>query len=68
MATGIEEHNDYARAFIEATTLIKARLPHVLVSGGVSNVSFSFRGNSPVRITSYNVCYTKLLRIPRSRR
>ncbi len=49
VATGIEEHNDYARAFIEATRLIKERLPHVKVSGGVSNLSFSFRGNDPLR-------------------
>jgi len=49
VATGIEEHNDYGRSFIEATKLIKDRLPHALVSGGVSNVSFSFRGNNPVR-------------------
>jgi len=49
VATGIEEHNDYGRSFIEATRLIKAQLPHALVSGGVSNVSFSFRGNNPVR-------------------
>ena len=49
VATGIEEHNDYALAFFEATRLIKAQLPHALVSGGLSNVSFSFRGNNPVR-------------------
>lgn len=49
VATGIEEHNDYARAFIEVTRDIKQTLPHVLVSGGVSNVSFSFRGNNAVR-------------------
>jgi 5-methyltetrahydrofolate--homocysteine methyltransferase len=49
VATGIAEHNDYALAFIEATRLIKSRLPHVLVSGGVSNLSFAFRGNEPVR-------------------
>ena len=49
VATGIEEHNDYGRSFIEATRLIKKQLPHALVSGGVSNVSFSFRGNNPVR-------------------
>ncbi len=55
VATGIEEHNDYARAFIEATGLIKARLPHALVSGGVSNVSFSFRGNNPVREAMHSV-------------
>ena len=49
VATGIEEHNGYAVAFIEATGRIKAELPHALVSGGVSNVSFSFRGNDAVR-------------------
>ena len=49
IGTGIEEHNDYAVAYIEATRRIKATLPHVQVSGGVSNVSFSFRGNDPVR-------------------
>ncbi|MDZ7703040.1 MAG: dihydropteroate synthase [Trueperaceae bacterium] len=49
VATGIEEHNDYARDFIEATRWIKANLPGALVSGGVSNVSFSFRGNNAVR-------------------
>jgi 5-methyltetrahydrofolate--homocysteine methyltransferase len=49
VATGIEEHNNYGRDFIEATRDIKATLPHALVSGGVSNVSFSFRGNNPVR-------------------
>jgi len=49
VATGIEAHNDYARAFIEATRLIKDQLPGVRVSGGVSNLSFSFRGNNPLR-------------------
>ena len=49
VATGIEEHNEYGLAFIEAARRIKAELPHALVSGGVSNVSFSFRGNNPVR-------------------
>jgi 5-methyltetrahydrofolate--homocysteine methyltransferase len=49
IATGIEEHAGYANAYIEATRRIKATLPHALVSGGVSNVSFSFRGNDPVR-------------------
>ncbi|WP_045224117.1 methionine synthase [Methyloterricola oryzae] len=49
VATGIEEHNNYGVDFIEATRRIKATLPHALVSGGVSNVSFSFRGNDPVR-------------------
>ncbi len=49
VATGIEEHNDYAVAFIEATREIKRRFPFSHISGGVSNVSFSFRGNEPVR-------------------
>ncbi|MGR8931499.1 MAG: methionine synthase [Gammaproteobacteria bacterium] len=49
VATGIEEHNNYGVDFIEATRVIKQTLPHALVSGGVSNVSFSFRGNNPVR-------------------
>ncbi len=49
VGTGIEEHNNYAVDFIEATRWIKAHLPHAKVSGGVSNVSFSFRGNNPVR-------------------
>ncbi|WP_342315306.1 methionine synthase [Lysobacter sp. FW306-1B-D06B] len=49
IATGIEEHNDYAVAFIEATRELKRRFPFSHISGGVSNVSFSFRGNEPVR-------------------
>ncbi|MBX7097279.1 MAG: methionine synthase [Myxococcaceae bacterium] len=49
VATGIEEHNNYAVDFFEATRQIKATLPGAKVSGGVSNVSFSFRGNNPVR-------------------
>jgi 5-methyltetrahydrofolate--homocysteine methyltransferase len=49
VATGIEEHANYGVDFIEATREIKRTLPHALVSGGVSNVSFSFRGNNPVR-------------------
>jgi len=49
IATGIEEHDNYAVDFIEATKAIKQLLPHARVSGGVSNVSFSFRGNEPVR-------------------
>ncbi|MFN7540726.1 MAG: methionine synthase [Bacteroidota bacterium] len=49
IATGIEEHNNYAVDFIEATRIIKQTLPLAKVSGGVSNVSFSFRGNEPVR-------------------
>jgi 5-methyltetrahydrofolate--homocysteine methyltransferase len=55
IATGIEEHNGYGVAFIEATRRIKAELPHVLISGGVSNVSFSFRGNEPVREAMHSV-------------
>jgi 5-methyltetrahydrofolate--homocysteine methyltransferase len=49
IATGIEEHNNYGVDFIEATRIIKQKMPLVKVSGGVSNVSFSFRGNDPVR-------------------
>ncbi len=49
IATGIDEHNNYAVDFFEATKFIKQNLPHALVSGGLSNVSFSFRGNNPVR-------------------
>lgn len=49
VATGIEEHNNYAVDFIEAVADIKDKLPHAMISGGVSNVSFSFRGNNPVR-------------------
>jgi 5-methyltetrahydrofolate--homocysteine methyltransferase len=49
VATGIEEHNGYGIAFIEATRQIKAKFPLVHISGGVSNLSFSFRGNEPVR-------------------
>ncbi|MFE3836816.1 methionine synthase [Pseudogemmobacter sonorensis] len=49
VATGIEEHNNYGVDFIEATRWIRQNLPHAHVSGGVSNLSFSFRGNEPVR-------------------
>ena len=49
VATGIDEHNDYAKAFFESVRLIKRKLPGALVSGGVSNVSFSFRGNNGIR-------------------
>ena len=49
VATGMEEHNNYAVSFFETTRLIKEHLPRALVSGGLSNVSFSFRGNNPVR-------------------
>ncbi len=55
IATGIEEHDNYAVDFIEATRQIKATLPHCHVSGGVSNVSFSFRGNEPVRQAIHSV-------------
>jgi len=55
VATGIEEHNNYAVDFIEATRKIKQTLPHALISGGVSNVSFSFRGNNPVREAIHSV-------------
>jgi 5-methyltetrahydrofolate--homocysteine methyltransferase len=55
VATGIEEHNGYGLDFIEATRRIKAELPHALISGGVSNVSFSFRGNNPVREAIHSV-------------
>ncbi|HKG32963.1 MAG TPA: methionine synthase [Gemmatimonadales bacterium] len=55
IATGIEEHNNYAVEYIEAARRIKATLPHALVSGGVSNVSFAFRGNDPVREAIHSV-------------
>ena len=55
VATGMEEHNNYGQDFIEATRNIKASLPYALVSGGVSNVSFSFRGNNPVREAIHSV-------------
>ncbi len=55
VATGIEEHNNYAVDFIEATRTIKETLPHAKVSGGVSNISFSFRGNDAVREAMHSV-------------
>ncbi len=55
VATGLEEHNDYGAAFIDAITRIRAELPHVHVSGGVSNFSFSFRGNDAVREAMHSV-------------
>ena len=55
VATGIEEHDNYAVDFIEATKVIKTTLPYARVSGGVSNVSFSFRGNEPVRRAIHSV-------------
>ena len=55
IATGIEEHNNYAVDFVNATRTIKNTLPYALISGGVSNVSFSFRGNNPVREAIHSV-------------
>ena len=55
VATGIEEHNDYGRAFIDATRRIKEGLPYVHVSGGVSNLSFAFRGNERLREAMHSV-------------
>ncbi len=55
VATGIEEHNNYAVDFIEATRWIKSHLPAAKISGGVSNISFSFRGNEPVREAMHSV-------------
>ena len=55
VATGIEEHNNYAVDFIEACAYIRDNLPYALTSGGVSNVSFSFRGNNPVREAIHSV-------------
>lgn len=55
IATGIEEHNNYAVDFIEATRIIKRTLPHCHISGGVSNISFSFRGNDQVREAMHSV-------------
>ena len=55
VATGIDEHNNYAVDFIQATRAIKAACPHVHISGGLSNLSFSFRGNEPVRRAMHSV-------------
>ncbi len=55
VATGIEEHNNYGVDFIEATAEIRRRCPHAHISGGVSNLSFSFRGNEPVRRAMHSV-------------
>src|SRR3978361_63125 len=55
IATGLEEHNNYGVAFIEATRWIRQTLPHAHISGGVSNLSFSFRGNEPVREAMHSV-------------
>src|SRR6476619_5937272 len=57
IATGIEEHNNYAVDFIDATSIIKRKMPLVKVSGGVSNVSFSFRGNDSVREAIHSVFF-----------
>ena len=55
VATGLEEHNEYGKAFIEATAQIREACPHAHISGGVSNFSFSFRGNEPVREAMHSV-------------
>ena len=55
VATGIEEHNEYALAYLKAARTIKETIPHVLVSGGVSNLSFSFRGNNALRESMHSV-------------
>jgi 5-methyltetrahydrofolate--homocysteine methyltransferase len=55
VATGLEEHNNYAKDFIESCKYISTNLPHVKISGGISNVSFSFRGNDPVREAMHSV-------------
>ncbi|MCW3122982.1 MAG: metH [Flavipsychrobacter sp.] len=55
IATGIEEHNNYGVDFIEATRMVKQKMPLTKISGGVSNVSFSFRGNEPVREAMHSV-------------
>ena len=55
IATGIEEHNNYGVDFIEATRWIRQHLPHAHVSGGVSNLSFSFRGNEGLRAAMHSV-------------
>src|SRR5207237_10063243 len=55
VATGMEEHNDFARAFIDALPLIKERCPGARTSGGISNLSFAFRGNDAVREAMHSV-------------
>jgi 5-methyltetrahydrofolate--homocysteine methyltransferase len=55
IATGIDDHNHYAVDFIESTKWIRENLPHARISGGVSNVSFSFRGNEPIREAIHTV-------------
>jgi 5-methyltetrahydrofolate--homocysteine methyltransferase len=63
IATGIDEHNNYAVDFIAATRWIKSHLPHAKVSGGISNVSFSFRGNEPVR-EAFTRCFSITRSVP----
>src|SRR4051794_12055340 len=63
VATGIEEHNPYGVAFIEATRKIRETLPHVHISGGVSNLSFAFRGNEPVREAMHSVFLYHAIRV-----
>lgn len=55
LGTGMEEHNEYGKNFIKATSLIKAKCPGSRISGGVSNISFSFRGNELVREAMHSV-------------
>jgi len=55
IATGIDEHSNFSRDYIEATTELKKKLPHILISGGVSNMSFSLRGNNPMREAMHSV-------------
>ena len=55
VATGIEEHNEYGRSFIEAARTIKEKMPEVHISGGVSNLSFSFRGNDAIRESMHSI-------------
>ena len=55
VATGLEEHNNYAKDFIDSCKYISTNLPHAKLSGGISNVSFSFRGNDPVREAMHSV-------------
>ena len=56
VATGIEEHNEYIKAYIDATKTIKKNLPNVHISGGISNLSFSFRGNYGIREAMHSSC------------
>src|SRR4051812_21828673 len=67
IATGMEEHNGYGVAFIEGTRWIRQNLPHVHVSGGVSNLSFSFRGNEPVRAATPSLFLYQASRAGRER-